>query len=550
MKRSGNPFVDMGLCTLVSLADKNNIDELSLNDIHDVFQKYDISTLNSGTKSFTMIFGTNGPLYQNSYKPYNKELYRNFLFSLLEHMEEKSDKYVCEICGEQHGFDIDNIWRDVIKKFGFKPKERKYVGRDFFPLIGSIGNDAQALPAASRVVNICPKCLFAVNYIPLGTMLIKGRLICIESTSEILMIELIKEIVYENRQRISIGNKEIYGKKEGNVQIYVKLMDIFYRLQRAKKYENLPDSVAIYLWLFSNSGTGADCDIIDIPNKPLKYLWEVSRKSQDFRNEFLKLVGNEKGSRLFDSISYGEDYEGLYPKGKHKGVTPEFYEYFEIYIVGKSGKGLDFARKIALGMLKGKDKKEINKLQKSDIFKEEENRNLAKKIIYKLILDGEADYKDYLELFNRKNEYLNINSYEAYNTIMYYLYNYDAPKIKEEGRTMNLEIKSIHTDKKIKTFAKLFFEYYVIDSRGLKRGIERFKKDILDKYKDFDEIKLKEAFARMAEIYDCEELKLDYDGWLEFIVDSDGNRRIYELLFQLRLAFAELYREYNKKEEK
>lgn len=149
---------------------------------------------------------------------------------------------------------------------------------EIFPLIGSIGNDAQALPSASRMLNICPKCLFAVNYIPLGTMLVKGRLICIESTSESIMIDLTKGIVAENLDRISGGNKEIYGKKEGSSVIYLRLLEYFELLQEVRKQESLPETVAIYLWLFSNSGTGADCDMIEIPNKPLKFIWEVSRK--------------------------------------------------------------------------------------------------------------------------------------------------------------------------------------------------------------------------------------------------------------------------------
>jgi hypothetical protein len=364
------------------------------------------------------------------------------------------------------------------------------------------------------------------------------------------MLELIKDIVHENLTRISAGNKEIYGKKEGSVQLYVKLLDMFSRLQKVKRYEKLPESSALYLWLFSNSGTGADCDIIEIPNKPLKFIWEVSRKSQDFKNEFLGLVARDRGGKLFDSISYGEDYEGLYPKGKSKGVIPELYEYYQRIITGKSSRALEFARKIAIKMLDGKNKKELSKLQKSDVFKELENRNAARKAMVELILEGRAESDDYINLFSRKGGYLDTDQYEAFNTIMYYLYNNDAPEIKEEGNGMDQHIESRHMDKKIKCFAELYFNYYVDDKNGLRRGIERFKKDILDKYQDFNEYRLKEAFAKLAELYNCDELKLDYDGWLDFITDDDGNRRIHELLFQLRLAFAELYRKYNNKEEK
>jgi len=53
---------------------------------------------------------------------------------------------------------------------------------------------------------------------------------------------------------------------------------------------------------------------------------------------------------------------------------------------------------------------------------------------------------------------------------------------------------------------------------------------------------------KIAEIYESDILKLDYDGWLEFVIDEEGNKRINELLFQVRLAFANLYYECKKEE--
>lgn len=550
MKRTGNPFVDMGLCAIAALTEKESIGELETGDMKKAFYSYDIVSANDMVKSFTMVFTRNTILGQQSYKKHRKEMYRDLLEVFLENMEKAKGDFICEICGDEHNFDINNVWNDIITKYGYKPKEVKILGRDFFPLVGSLGNDAQALPSASRAVSICPKCLFAVHYIPISTMLIKKKLVCIESTSEIIMLELIKDNVHENKTRISAGDRETLGKKEGSTKLYAKLLEIFSELRKRQKLENLPDTAAIYLWLFSNFGTGADCDVIEIPNKPLKFIWEVSRQSQDFRNEFIRLIAKDKKGRLFDAINYGKDYPGLYPKGKYKGVMPALYEYYQRYVVGKSEEGLEFARNVALRMLEGKDKKAISRIRKSDVFKDEEYKSMARKVIVQLISDGHKGYDDYIELFNRNGKYLLTDHKEAYNSIMYYLYNSDAPEIKKEGSGLQLEIKSKHTNKKIKAFAELYFHYYVDDPRGLRRGLERFKKDVLDRFKGFNEFRLKDAFARIAELYDCEELRLDYDGWLEFTTDEDGNRRISELLFQLRLAFAELYREYNRREEK
>lgn len=131
MKRSGNPFVDTGLCTIAALADKSSFEELKIEDIEEVFNKYDIATINKEAKSFTMIFGTNGPLFQNAYKPKNKEIYIDFLKALLIEMNKKDTGEICEICGEKHNFDIDILWREIAKKHNIKVNGKKYVGRDF-----------------------------------------------------------------------------------------------------------------------------------------------------------------------------------------------------------------------------------------------------------------------------------------------------------------------------------------------------------------------------------------------------------------------------------
>ncbi|MDR2944360.1 MAG: hypothetical protein LBU81_04660 [Methanosarcinales archaeon] len=87
-------------------------------------------------------------------------------------------------------------------------------------------------------------------------------------------------------------------------------------------------------------------------------------------------------------------------------------------------------------------------------------------------------------------------------------------------------------DPKIKIFSELYFADFVQN-----KGIERFKKERLDNINYLKPRWLEDAFARLAEKSDCKELKFDYDSWLEF--KDEG---IFELLYQIRLTFAELYR--------
>jgi len=69
MEFTGNPFVDGGLAVVAHLAEKSDISELSLADIEGVLRDGSgLCRTNSGIKSFTMVFGTNGPLTQYAYR--------------------------------------------------------------------------------------------------------------------------------------------------------------------------------------------------------------------------------------------------------------------------------------------------------------------------------------------------------------------------------------------------------------------------------------------------------------------------------------------------
>lgn len=64
---TGNPFVDTGLMVILHLANKNEIAELSYENIKNVLgDGRELASRNAKLKSFTMVFGTNNSLYQAS----------------------------------------------------------------------------------------------------------------------------------------------------------------------------------------------------------------------------------------------------------------------------------------------------------------------------------------------------------------------------------------------------------------------------------------------------------------------------------------------------
>ena len=423
IKRTGNPFVDQGLCCIAALAELEHVNQLTIDDLKKVFYRndIDISSVNKSLKSFTMVFGTNGPLYQNAFKPNNEKIYTEFMQELLNGIPAEGT-LVCECCGKTYGCDINDAWKVVVEEFSLKDKGRKYIGRDFFPLIGSLGNDAQALPCASKIHDICPACLFAVNYIPLSTMLIKGKLVCFESTSEDLMLDLAAKCVKENLVRNAAGEKEILGKKDGPSKIMGKFLEIFSDLSGDYK---ISDHDAVYVWCFSNSGTGADCNIIEIPNNALKFLYSLSKKSSELKKEFLAFLSSDKGY-LFESILNGSDCKTLYPFKKKTGASKELYELYQTEIVGRTKGSLRFAEKLAAKSTDGKTQKEREKAISSDMFKKRSERDKIRKTIPEMILSGEASYDDYAALFNPEEEYLKQDTVKDYDPIMYYMYHPDT----------------------------------------------------------------------------------------------------------------------------
>ncbi|MBP2201219.1 CRISPR-associated protein Cst1 [Methanococcus voltae] len=433
-KMTGNPFVNHGIYCISGILDKE-IDEISVDDLYDVVNDNFIYRCDS-IKAYTMVFGTNGPLKQPSFKGDKRKFYKNYLSSLIDSInsditdvenidkkDRKSRKSICMICGEEYSDDITDIWINTQLKSGIElqksNKFEKFIGRELFPLIGSYGNDAQILSASSKAPHICPKCLFAVNFLPLSTMLMKGKLICLESNSIELARDLVTRLYNKNTKDVNFEDtkREIPGKKEGNL-FYKTLMKYF---EDIGEYEDNLDlkNIELYIWMYSNGGTSPDCEVYEIPNETLIFLEKVSKR--DFIDEFYNVIINDKSRQLFENINNNDDYLSLYPFKKFNGVSIELYEFYQKEVVKRSDLYLKVAKKIANELIYNKDKKFIDKIAKGDAFKEKQNVVDLKKLIYEMILNGKLTYDEYIELFNSEGFYLKANHHHDYLPITFYI---------------------------------------------------------------------------------------------------------------------------------
>src|ERR1039458_5113960 len=110
MELTGNPFVDGGLAVVAHLAGRSGIGELSPSDISTTLSDgTELCKANLRLKSFTMVFGTNGPLTQPAYKKSgaNEIVYKAVLRRLATAMlEEGQGGEPCELTGIRTLFDF------------------------------------------------------------------------------------------------------------------------------------------------------------------------------------------------------------------------------------------------------------------------------------------------------------------------------------------------------------------------------------------------------------------------------------------------------------
>ena len=196
MHWTGNPFVDTGQAVLAHLAGVESVEALDANALRQTVDTQQLTTDNSLAKSFTMIFGTNGPLKQPAYKKTGKNeiIYRAFVTKLLDAVAEQDGQgSPCELTGIPTSLDFHELCAGALVAGGQKVPDRKWIGREWVPLAGSMGNDAQALPAASRPLHVSATALLALQYLPYAAFLFRGQLAMFQSTYAPLVQSLVDQ---------------------------------------------------------------------------------------------------------------------------------------------------------------------------------------------------------------------------------------------------------------------------------------------------------------------------------------------------------------------
>jgi len=555
---TGNPFVDTGLAVAVIRANKSSLDEMTLSDFKNVlgdgkwlahanevlsiYNAYFLNPLLNRT-----LFGkarkkySKGKINQNQLQEllesYRKE-YLNILLTLVNNIQITDNPVqVCECCGK---------YKNVNSQLR---KLDKDVSRSAFPLLGSIGNDAQALPAASRSAKLCGFCLVCVQLAPLGSISLNGKAVCFQYTSPDLLINHVKAVLGDNYPKVELaksGDKiSVVGTGERSTGTTNILLNELSLLRQKLRVNKLPSTVQLNIWTVSNSGNQEKdgVDIYEIPNNVLQFLFEIS-DSKEIKN-LLRQEGKSWKAQLFECIARKLDYELLYPK-KSAPASKELFALYQTDVMGRSLYSLNVAEWIAFQLrtrLQGeKEKKLLNDFTKylGDYKDAKKCKPKLKQIMAQIADEGNLSYEEYSALFPIvSNKPIRVDSY-SWKYIWFYL---NHGKLNEQ-RPQSIEETTMSFDnqfrKTIKQFAADVYDWYTA-----KHGKEKFQKRILEGFKN-DKIttgNLQRWFCNLAEITGKEHYT--NDAWDELCRDENGANRTYEIRFQLWLEFANLYRNNN-----
>lgn len=538
---TGNPFVDTGQAVIAHLAGRESFTRMTHSDVKRVFGSGDdLADWNSRLKSFTIVFGNNGPLYQprdkkdKNFGDLRKRKYISILSELLDQIKGTDpNSGMCECCGEFPACDLNAAYEQVD---GDK-RGNHTIGRDSFPLIGSIGSDAQALPSSSRMFHICPRCLFAVNYIPIGTRLLNGRLMVFEGAHQPFVQDLIASIVDENRRLLSVGGDkvEMIGRKRPSGETVKWLCNRFSEMRR-----ELPKNAELDIWLFSNSGTGPGCEIMQIPDAAVRFIWDAGQHGLNSEIDSLAMADKfikNPDNLLLNSIRNKTDYTGLYPRKKYDGASVKMFAFYQTRLLGVSYKTLVASQKLAEALLPDSEKEQKAWI-KSDVFKDPKNRNILKGKIVEMVEDGRLSIDDYSYIFPAESLFPLRVSFRGFNMTQYFLRHIND-EIPDYEHKKSIEGESMKMKPEILDAAHLYFNNYVEN-----RGMARFKKEVLDEFRRGTKhvYWIKDVLCDLSERH-AGFGPANWDSfWHDLCHDEYGKFVGYELLFQMRLALADLYR--------
>lgn len=465
---TGNAMLNNALMTIEALAGLNNVSEISPSLLKELYYKVDLKNINKRLKSYTMVFSLNNPLVNPAKKANNagEITYHHLLTAIMDSFESEGER-VCEISGLRFNKTFDEFYKEELERqknlLLKKSKDKKLLkkelknientdtclNRTWFPLIGGLGSDAQALPQAKFTVQIHPICISILQFLPLSVLLYRGGILLVDSSN----FKLSRAMVHDNTKKLAEKIEAVPETESvDNVKDFQKGDYLIKALNILTEKEEMDESYSdLNMWSFSNSGTGASCDIDRVPNSLIRKLQKIYGNPKT-ANELKHILSQaERSYRFIESLEGNNDWSLLYPNefgsGKkrveYKGVSPDFLEAY-YSVIGKS-EFIPMAKYIAGLIEKYKSKTLQKMLEKTDAWAEPEYRVELFQVFVKATENSEWSLEHQISILDNprivnnteeddtQDQTIKNNYYKLHKLIHYFtqkeIYNYNLPDV-------------------------------------------------------------------------------------------------------------------------
>lgn len=437
---TGSAFLNNALQTIEVLGELDDVSEITTDRLLGLYKKYKIWELYKRMKSYSMLFSRNGPLLND--KDFGDKIYKGIFEYTLNNFEIEG-QYQCEISGLRFDTSFSEIYEKILYKVKYPVKKikgkDKTINRCWFPLTGALGSDAQALPQAKFDIQIHPICLVIIQFLPFSALLYKGGVLLFDTANFDFSKDFIQESVERVQQEINLtsSKKSIENIRDFSQGDYILRAIRIYKELRGE-YDAYTD---MNLWSYSNSGTGASCEIDRIPNQTFKTLLEIYNTNIKCKED-LKDILKRSSRRFLEYLIEGKDYYGLYPrkiaikKGKKtetiklEGVSVEFFDIYQAAI--NNDKFKTYAKYIAFLLDEDDELKpsEIKLIEKFDAHKEPEYNTLIYSVLLRAANKGLWSLENHLEILDKTDNSI-IRSW-IYGTFkMVHFYHYKKAFLKD-----------------------------------------------------------------------------------------------------------------------
>ncbi|WP_286756618.1 hypothetical protein [Roseivirga sp. UBA838] len=423
---TGNAMLNNALMTIEALAGLKSVNQITPKVLLSLYEKYDLKSLSKRMKSYTMLFTKNGPLHNDAKN--GLKIYDGLMISIFDNVEIEGN-YKCEVSGLKFNTTFESHFTGVLKNIGLNEKEiakkDTRLNRNWFPLIGGLGSDAHALPQAKFTIQIHPICVTIMQFLPLSALLYKRGILLVDSSN----FEFARSFIKENVKNV-IGRIETTPSNRPieSIRDYAKGHFLLRAIRILEDKEMEDEHSDLNLWSFSNSGTGASCEIERVPNSLIKKLIRLKQDTRISGELKWILANSDRAYWFLECLEENREWLGLYPyvsgSGKRKvefdGVSVEFIEAYFKEI--DSTQKIQYAKYLAGLIDKYKTDAFDKYLGKREAYKEPGFKEDLFVVLIKATERGEWDLRHHLQILDDAEQVPIRNSFYKILKITHFYY--------------------------------------------------------------------------------------------------------------------------------